>query len=500
MKILWVCNIMLPIIAEKLGVEGSNKEGWLSGLCDSILEHRHENQIELHVAYPVMEQVAGAESYEYHRIELSGYGENAVVHGYGFYEDVAHAEKYDDGLERSLAGIIKQAEPDVIHCFGTEYAHTLAVARCCEQPERVLVGIQGLCDVIAKAYMADLPEEVQKKVTFRDWLKQDSIKQQQQKFVLRGEREKEIVRRVGNVTGRTRFDRYYVEKWNPKVNYYNLNETLRSCFYEGEWTRENCEPHTIFVSQGDYPLKGLHYLLRAAGELQKQYPDIQIKIAGNSLVCYQTLKDKLKISAYGRYLRKLIKDQCLEGKVEFLGRLTAEEMKEQYIKSGLYICCSTNENSPNSLGEAMLLGVPCVAANVGGISSIFTHGEDGILYEGFELEEMKNYANIQKKETFATIASLEENNMCNLKESAQCHVDETNGENGKNRLNTTVFNLQNAIKYMWDNPDLAEKYCKNARKHARKTHDKNENYQKMTEIYAEINNRPSESINKPSHG
>ena len=29
MRILWLCNIMLPAVAKQLGVEASNKEGWL---------------------------------------------------------------------------------------------------------------------------------------------------------------------------------------------------------------------------------------------------------------------------------------------------------------------------------------------------------------------------------------------------------------------------------------------------------------------------------------
>lgn len=38
MRILWVCNIMLPMVAEHLGKEASNKEGWLTGLADMILK------------------------------------------------------------------------------------------------------------------------------------------------------------------------------------------------------------------------------------------------------------------------------------------------------------------------------------------------------------------------------------------------------------------------------------------------------------------------------
>lgn len=449
MKILWVCNIMLPVIAEKLGVESSNKEGWLSGLCDTLLERHQENEIELHVAYPV----TNAADADYHRVELPAFGEDAMLHAHGFYEDVDNAERYDEALEECLHQIIQRVQPDVIHCFGTEYAHTLAVAKCYEHPERILVGIQGLCHIIAKAYMADLPMEIQNRVTFRDWLKQDSMKQQQQKFFRRGEHEIEILRLIGNITGRTEFDRVNTLKWNPDARYFSMNETLRSCFYEGEWKREECEPYTIFLSQGDYPLKGLHYLLMAAGKLQEQYPDLQIKIAGNSIVKYKKLKDKLRISAYGTYLRSLIKRYHLQEKVHFLGKLTAQEMKENYLKCGLFVCCSSNENSPNSLGEAMLLGVPCVAANVGGISTIFSDGIDGILYDGFSLGE----------------------------------------ENGQNNeryfLEQNVNNLQNAIEQMWNNPEKMEEYGRNARNHARITHDKEANYQKMTEIYAEIAKR-----------
>ena len=42
---------------------------------------------------------------------------------------------------------------------------------------------------------------------------------------------------------------------------------------------------------------------------------------------------------------------------------------------------SVNENSPNSLAEAMVSGMPIIAYNVGGISSMFENGKSGILVE-----------------------------------------------------------------------------------------------------------------------
>ena len=53
-------------------------------------------------------------------------------------------------------------------------------------------------------------------------------------------------------------------------------------------------------------------------------------------------------------------------------------MKQAYLSSNVFTLASTIENSPNALGEAMLLGVPCVAADVGGVADLMGEGE-GIL-------------------------------------------------------------------------------------------------------------------------
>lgn len=53
------------------------------------------------------------------------------------------------------------------------------------------------------------------------------------------------------------------------------------------------------------------------------------------------------------------------------------------------------DNSPNSVCEAQILGIPIIACNVGGLSTIVTHNETGILIPSngvFELvSEIINY-------------------------------------------------------------------------------------------------------------
>ena len=53
MRILWLCNMMLPMIAQQFDMEASNKEGWISGLAEVLLTHHAENSIELSVAFPL---------------------------------------------------------------------------------------------------------------------------------------------------------------------------------------------------------------------------------------------------------------------------------------------------------------------------------------------------------------------------------------------------------------------------------------------------------------
>ena len=151
-----------------------------------------------------------------------------------------------------------------------------------------------------------------------------------------------------------------------------------------------------------------------------------------------------------------MRENDLNNRVIFLGRLDSARMKEQYLKSSLFVCCSSIENSPNSLGEAMLLGMPCVSADVGGIPSMFSDGEDGILYEGFRSPKNKY------------------DNICNAK------------TNSAEQLEIISKRLANAVVSIWKDEERMESYCENARKHAERNHNRERNYAKMTEIYTKI--------------
>ena len=56
-------------------------------------------------------------------------------------------------------------------------------------------------------------------------------------------------------------------------------------------------------------------------------------------------------------------------------------MLEHYRATAIVACPSVIENSPNSVAESMLLGVPVVAAHVGGVPDMLVPGQEGLTYQ-----------------------------------------------------------------------------------------------------------------------
>jgi glycosyltransferase involved in cell wall biosynthesis len=80
-------------------------------------------------------------------------------------------------------------------------------------------------------------------------------------------------------------------------------------------------------------------------------------------------------------LEKLIEQvQVSKDKLIFLGILNENQMAEQYASSHVFLCPSAIENSSNSVGEAQLVGTPCVASYVGGTMDMIDDGQTGLLY------------------------------------------------------------------------------------------------------------------------
>lgn len=362
MKIFWVVSSLLPQIARLTGEPEQPFGGWLVSTLDGLLA---DPQNEVFVCYR-----AGAPQKR---------GTSGRLSYCSFEQDALHYAPENEAL---FSELLRAVQPDVIHIWGTEYPSALATIRAAERermPERAVVSIQGLTSVYAWHYEAGLSQKVVRSYTFRDWLRRDNIRLQRGKFEIRGAFEVAALQRAKHVIGRTRWDKACVCQVNPNAIYHFCNESLREPFYEGGWTLSACEKHTIFVSQGDYPIKGFHKALAALVYLKKDYPDVKLVTTGKD-PRETGFRARLMRSGYARYLAKIIHAWGLDENVEYRGALSAEGMKEQYLRAHVALNPSSIENSSNAVCEAMLLGTPVVASFVGGTPDLVMDGVSGLLY------------------------------------------------------------------------------------------------------------------------
>lgn len=372
MRILWITNIIFPEALSLLNHNCDHKSsgGWMLGAASALVDHC---DLELIVATvsPLVKELKrlDGEKIVYY---LLPYGKGNI--------------KYNKGYEPLWKKVRNDVHPDIIHIHGTEFTHGLAYVRACGS-ENVVVSIQGLVGECSRFYHYGINTyQLFRNITLRNFLRR-GILVEKHSFEKRGALERELLQRVHHVIGRTTWDKSHLWAINSQAYYYHVGETLRGVFYEGRWDYSKCNQHSIFLSQGNYPLKGLHMVLEALPYVLKQFPDTKLRIAGKDITRFSSIKDIFYYTDYGHMIHRQIKRLSLENLVSFTGPLNAEEMKKEYLKTNLFICPSSIENSPNSLGEAQILGVPCISAYVGGVPD-FMEGDEEHLYRFEDVEVM----------------------------------------------------------------------------------------------------------------
>lgn len=367
MKILWITNILMPPVASELGVAVPAVGGWMFSSLKRLLQHL---DLEVAVAAPY-----GGK--EFNSLLING------VRYYALPTSGRSLAKYNADFEQYFKKVKEDFCPDVVHIHGTEYPHSLAYVRACGA-DGVVVSIQGMLSVISRYYLAGISEtDIRQFTTFRDVIRRDSVLNAQKNFEKRGHFEVELLKSINNIIGRTEWDKAHCHAINASAHYHYCGETLRDAFYSHKWSYLDCEVHSIFVSQASYPLKGVHMLFEALPLILREYPDTQLYIAGTD----PTTAPWWRIGGYGKYLKSRIDTLEISGHIHFTGMLDEEAMCRRYLKSNVFVCCSSIENSPNSLGEAQMLGMPYVASFVGGVPEIVNMKGD-VLYRFEEYEMM----------------------------------------------------------------------------------------------------------------
>ena len=280
-------------------------------------------------------------------------------------------------------------KPDVVHIHGTEFPYGLAYLNIAG-PQHVVVSMQGVMSKIAEHYIDGLSRwQIMSNITLRD-LRLKTIPGEQRECQKRATVEREIIKKAKYVVGRTSFDKSFVLSLNPSCKYLFAGESLRDSFYHNNWDYKGCVPHSIFLSQSNYPVKGLHQFLKALPKIREKYPDVTVRIAGEDITKHKTRAEIIKYSGYGSIIHQMIRRLGVRDCITFTGLLSESEMVNEYLKANVFICPSTCENSSNSIAEAQLLGVPCIASARGGNPDMIPNYRCGTLYDFYDLDGLSN--------------------------------------------------------------------------------------------------------------
>ncbi len=281
-------------------------------------------------------------------------------------------DNYFERVSHQVKRAVDDFRPDIIHVFGLECPLSEIVY---DSNVPCIVHLQGILSACEKSFFPPGigVEEVRRNGLFlREIIYRNGFIHGYDVMKRRVVRERKLFKTYSYFLGRTEWDKDITNIYsNPDATYYHVNEILRPEFYNAtvrEPRKEiDCLKIVSTISQTLY--KGLDMVLKTANELECLGLSYKWTIIG--------------IGANSEYEHIVCKSLDIEvpKSVTFVGIKNAGEIVEILKDSDVYFHPSYIDNSPNSLCEAQILGVPVIATNVGGVSSIIRDKETGILVQ-----------------------------------------------------------------------------------------------------------------------
>ncbi len=366
MRILWITNNVFEPFYPFAKGRPSRSSPWTASLFFSLYKER---DIQLGSIATV----------------LKGKYQKELINNVIYYSIPFKVGELNTHLNKKLIAdfqlAISDFQPDVIHIHGVERSYGL-IREFVDKQIPIVCSIQGLINpyyMFLKQSASTL--NLNRYKSLKNWLGRGgfngNIKHWKKYIVV----EKEILEMNHYFIGRTLWDKSQVAAFNSSAHYFHGEELLRPVFFTKAWSLKNIKRHRIFISSASYSIKGFHILLEATAILKKKYPYIQIvsplssiNLNSNKLLGY------IKTEDYSNYLKSQIQRLGLKSNVVLLQKLTGEEMAEEFCKAHVFALPSFAENSPNSLGEAMLIGTPSVVSPVGGVLSIVKDEESALVF------------------------------------------------------------------------------------------------------------------------
>lgn len=362
MKVLWVTPVAPLAVCSRLGLTPNYGGSWIHALLDVV---GAERDLELAVVWAqrgrpdTLKFAAGGVTYfvtpEPGRFAARS---QAMLR---LNDEMALALGFDNDRRalRATAAAIDEFTPDVVQVFGTESRHAL-VAPLVRPP--VVVWLQGVLNIYRHHFFGTMRAA--------ERFRQPRMMWNYYRMLAAAAREREIFRRCRWFMGRTAWDAAQQASRQPRGRYFAVQECMRREFYDAKpWRLEETSTGTVFTTTSASLLKGTDVLLQAIATLAARHRHVRLRVAG----VFQAT------NPVSRRLVRIANHLGLLDRIEFLGQLGPAGLVRELRRARLFVLPSFIENSPNSLAEAQMVGVPCVATSVGGVPEMVIDEQTGLL-------------------------------------------------------------------------------------------------------------------------
>ncbi len=133
-------------------------------------------------------------------------------------------------------------------------------------------------------------------------------------------------------------------------------------------------------------------MLNAFDRVRRDHPDVQLVIGGGSPKPEQRELDVLET------IRKIINEMGIDKRVRIIGYVPDDLLVSLYQQAELFVLPSIFEPFGMTAQEAMACGTPVVASKLGGIKSIISSGENGLLIDPSDAGEFADAISLLLKD------------------------------------------------------------------------------------------------------
>jgi glycosyltransferase involved in cell wall biosynthesis len=340
LKVVWICHFLNQSLKEKLSIKADEQE-YAPWITLGIDEFKKRDDIELHIIAP------------FNKILKNRYFDDGNVHYHCIKVGIPFRKRewpirfnldywsnfflFNSRVKR----IVRKIKPDVINLHGAENAHySSSILGLGDYP--VLVTIQGFFNL--NTVESSRNPVVRKRI----------------------EVEEKILRTMKHFGVEATSIEKHIRNYNPAAVmhwfHFPFKKTEISTIPQKEYD-------LVFFARVS-KMKGIEDLLYALTKVKYYKPDVSMEVIGGGE------------ETYIQYLEQLVDDLDLRSNVTFRGFIrTQQEMHLEVMKARISVLPTYNDTIPGTIIESMLLGLPVISYNTGGIPDLNRNDVNVILIE-----------------------------------------------------------------------------------------------------------------------